>query len=175
LTIQVLSRLTTVFHPNEDRIRISGQGKDGNIEVIWLTQRLVNRLVPVMTKWLETREAGTPRADLLQSVKQQRAQVQQAEQSGEQGVVPAEQAENEWLAVSLDIQQREDAFRIIFKDQTKEPEHQAVLELQPMLLRQWLNVVLLAYTQGEWSLEKWPEWMIEQIKPAGKAERKALH
>lgn len=170
-----LSRLTTVFHPGEDRLRISGQITDGRVEVIWLTQRLSNRLLPVLIEWLEKRESGAPRADLLQSVKQHSAQIQQA-QSENEAVVPAENAEIEWLALSLDIQQHTDKLRVIFKDSPKNPARTAVMELPAMLLRQWLNVLLLAYTQAEWSLEKWPAWMLEQIKPAkSPTSSRALH
>ena len=44
-----LQRITTEYDEREDRIRVSGQLAQGEAVVLWLTQRLLNRLVPHLT------------------------------------------------------------------------------------------------------------------------------
>ena len=41
-----LHRITTEYIDSEDRIRLTGQLASGDTVVLWLTQRLLNRLVP---------------------------------------------------------------------------------------------------------------------------------
>ena len=41
-----LGRVTTVYVDVEDRFRLSGEAQDGLVLVLWLTQRLLCRLVP---------------------------------------------------------------------------------------------------------------------------------
>lgn len=53
----VLQRVTTAYLENEDRLRLTGKLADGDIVVLWLTQRLLSRLVPHLTTWL-ARQAG---------------------------------------------------------------------------------------------------------------------
>lgn len=178
-TAPVLSKVTTQYDPVQDRIRLSGQFKNDKICVIWLTQRLLNRLIPHVTGWLEKQQDdNTPRGDLLNSIQQQRAKNKHAERV-EQGLdtaVSADEAETEWLAQSLDIQLPASGVRVIFKDKAKEAEQMAVLELSPLLIRQWLNVLMANYKKAEWSHNAWPEWMQEQIEPNHEQQApKALH
>ncbi len=175
----VLSKVTTLYDPVQDRIKISGQFKNDKVCVIWLTQRMLNRLVPHVTGWLEKQQDDkTPRGDLLNSIQQQRAQNKHAERV-EQGLdtaVSAEEAEAEWLALSVDIQHPPGGVRVIFKDKAKEPEQMAVLELPPLLIRQWLNVLMVNYKKADWPNNAWPEWMQEQIGPVKEQPApKALH
>lgn len=174
----LLSKLTTVYVPAEDRIRISGDIGNNKVVNIWLTQRMLNRLLPHMTQWLEKlNNPSTQRADLLQSIEQQQAQSKHSErvQAGQDTPVPPDEPHQEWLSLSVDIQMPENAFRLIFKDQEKNPTKLAVLQLQPVQLRQWLNVLFTVYKQGQWPSDAWPDWMQEQTLPAKAPAGKALH
>jgi hypothetical protein len=161
--LPVLSKLTTLYVPAEDRIRLSGVLNDERVAVIWITQRFMNRLVPALIQWLEKQTADMPRADLLHSVQQERVKVRQQERAkaGEDQPVSPENADLEWLAVTVDVQQRPDQVRLIFKDKAGAEDHCVMLPLQPMLLRQWLNVLLVGYKQAQWPLDAWPEWMTD--------------
>lgn len=50
-----LNRVTTVYVDLEDRFRLSGKTQDGQVLVLWLTQRLLCRLVPHLVRWLDQR------------------------------------------------------------------------------------------------------------------------
>ena len=177
-SVPILSKITTLYVPAEDRVRISGLLNDNSVAVIWITQRFLNRLIPNMTKWLEKQTADMPRADLMQSVQQDRAKARQKQriEAGEDQPVAPENADLEWLALTVDIQQRSDQFRLIFKDIKGDEGYCAMLPLQPMLLRAWLNVLMAAFKQAGWHLDSWPEWMQEEAPPqSAPVPKKALH
>ena len=83
---QKLQRITTEYIDREDRIRLTGELAAGTVVVLWLTQRLVNRLVPHLTAWLDrqvTPASNIPSVqarhqDIVQSFAQQAARVQLA-------------------------------------------------------------------------------------------------
>ena len=53
-----LSRVTTVYVDVEDRFRLSGETQDGQVLVLWPTQRLLCRLVPHLVLRLARRRRG---------------------------------------------------------------------------------------------------------------------
>ncbi|QSR36617.1 hypothetical protein CFI10_16835 [Marinobacterium iners] len=175
--VPALGRLTTVYHPLEDRVRISGQVSSDDVVVIWVTRRLMDRMVPALVEWLEQQDADVPRADLLQSVKQTRAINELTEQTRQEGSTPvsAENAGTTWLAASVDVQRRPEQLVLIFKAAPDAGGQQAALPLRALALRQWLNILLQAYSKAEWSTAVWPEWMREQLPELASPARGAIH
>ncbi|NBC50029.1 MAG: hypothetical protein GVY22_19090 [Gammaproteobacteria bacterium] len=48
-----LKRITITYSPHEDRVRLSGERANTEREAIWLTRRLLDRLLPVLIEWIE--------------------------------------------------------------------------------------------------------------------------
>ena len=79
-----LERLTTEYVEREDRIRLSGQLTHGDTVVLWLTQRLLSRLVPHLSAWLARQLAPASsnpsvqaaHQDIVQGFAQQAARAQ---------------------------------------------------------------------------------------------------
>lgn len=69
-----LHRITTEYVEAEDRVRIVGEVEAAETVVLWLTRRLLDRLIPHLTLWLERRQGDVLRADLLLSFAHQAAQ-----------------------------------------------------------------------------------------------------
>ncbi|MFA5678998.1 MAG: hypothetical protein WC953_11445 [Pseudomonas sp.] len=176
-SVPVLGRLTTVYNALEDRVQISGQTASGEVIVIWVTQRLLNRMVVALIEWLEQQDSPVPRADLLHSVKQARAINQLAEQARQEGGEPVSSAaaSSSWLAVSVDVQRRVDQLVLVFKAASEAGASQAALPLSALALRQWLNILLQACVHGEWSTAVWPDWMCEQLPALAQPARGAIH
>ena len=63
----VLERCTTEYAEDEDRLRLSAELANGNTVVLWLTQRLLNRLVPHLVQWLEKQTAGVAAISSVQA------------------------------------------------------------------------------------------------------------
>lgn len=154
-----LQRLTTEYVDTEDRIRISGaREQGGETLVLWLTQRLLNRLVPVLIAPLEREGNALPRADLLHGFAQTAARAALEPQAP----VRTDAAQAGWLVRSVDVTPAEGAVHLTFRGGEDEA---ACLQLAPRALRQWLGIVHDHYRKGDWPLAAWPGWMKESASP----------
>jgi len=168
---RVLERVTTEFVAAEDRLRLAGVSAEGRV-VLWLTRRLLERLLPALFAWLE----GTgPAADgaagamgaapALWEFQQQWAQsaALAALQAGPP--VPADAADAVGLVTTVSVASSAAALSLTFMDEAQGLE--AVLPMSAANLRQWLQVVWRQYVRAEWPLELWPAWLREE--PGGSA------
>ena len=60
-----LQRLTTEYVDAEDRMRLTGEIRPGETLVLWLSQRLLMRLLPHLFLWLEKLGVGLVRLNVL--------------------------------------------------------------------------------------------------------------
>lgn len=56
-----LKRITLEYSAHEDRMRLTGARASGEREAIWLTRRLLERLIPVLVDWIEQEGSDLPR------------------------------------------------------------------------------------------------------------------
>lgn len=155
-----LERITTDYIEAEDRVRLSGELGPNQALVIWLTQRLLQRLVPVLLQWLERGGAGDAlRAEVMQGFAQQAARAELTPQKPVR-VAPESTA---WLALSVNLKQYEKAVSLSFKGAREGQE--ATLLLADKLLRQWLSILYRAYRKAGWPQDQWPEWLQESSAP----------
>lgn len=155
---QVLERITTEYIDTEDRIRLSGEvGSDDVPVMIWLTQRLLQRLLPILLLWLENQNADMPHAEILHGFAQQAAKAELTPQAP----VLAGSNSTAWLAHSVDIEQSEQAVTLTFYGADGQEPVSLTLVATP--LRQWLSIVYDAYLKAEWSIEIWPGWLRQSL------------
>ena len=154
-----LNRITTEYIDVEDRIRICGEAENAAPVVIWLTQRLLNRVLPVLLQWLERQNANTPRAEALQGFAQQAARAEMKPQAP----VRASKGCAAWLVQSVDVKQSAQVVILTFKSIDNQ---NATLTLAATPLRHWLNILHDTYLKAEWSLDVWPEWVRDGVLPA---------
>ncbi|WP_435751613.1 hypothetical protein [Thauera sp. AutoDN2] len=170
-----LQRITTEYIDQEDRIRLTGELAQGDTVVLWLTQRLMNRLVAHLTAWLSRQISPASRIPSVQAAHQEIVQgfAQQAAraQLAPEPPVRASSEEAGWRVDSVDIAQGEEAVVLTFKG---EGEAQATLTLTAQPLRQWLGIVFEQYQRGEWPTTVWPGWM-EVARPQAAPGAMALH
>ncbi|ADG11970.1 hypothetical protein B7G68_18140 [Caulobacter segnis] len=160
-----LHRVTTQYVVTEDRLRLSGETAGGETVVLWLTQRMLNMLIPRLTGWLEQNGGDA----LLQEFAQQAAEAS----LGAEPPVPASQAAPGGCVTSVDIGTGPDGAVLIFKPETDE---QGVrLPLTTDALRQWLAIVRAQYVIGGWPTSVWPAWMDEAQLARPQTTGFALH
>jgi len=159
-----LQRVTTEYAPTEDRIRLSGETATGGTVVLWLTQRLLNLMVPRLTGWLESHGGDA----LLQEF------AQQAAESSLGAELPVSAAESDgWCVMSVDIATGTEGVGLVFKSANN---HQAArLTLSAEALRQWLGIVRGQYGTGAWPTTVWPAWMDETRLAPPQTAGLALH
>lgn len=158
-----LKRLTTEYVDFEDRIRLTGEASAGERVVLWLPQRLLQRMLPVLLGWLEPQAGQAPHTEVLQGFAQQAARAELPLQAP----VTAEAGSAGWLVHSVDITQTPQAVRLTFCDAAGRA---ATVTLATKPLRQWLNIVHDAYSKAEWPRGVWPEWVREGAASNGQSD-----
>ena len=165
-----LTRLTTEYVPAEDRMRLTGEtGPDASV-VIWITRRLLDRVLPHLFRWLERKGPDIPPSsvaagfgDLVQGMAQQSARAALPVQPP----VDAARATRSWLVASVDVTTEAALVRLTF---AAPPGGEPVsIDLAANPLRQWLNIVHDRYRQAEWPLQGWPTWITEVAPAPGPA------
>ena len=161
-----LQRITTLFVDSEDRIRLAGEDGAGQTQVLWLSQRLLNRLLPHLCAWLEQQApapgrsyADAARSEVLQSFAQLAAQAALEPQVP----VPSHAPSGAWLVHSVDIATTDQVVTLNFK--AAGAAQAATLTLPEQALRQWLNILHDQYAAAEWPLTPWPEWVAQTPTP----------
>lgn len=160
-----IERITTEFVQEEDRIRLNVEDGSQQRTTLWLTQRLLNRVVPALVKVLEEETAGNPQASDLQEFTQQRAQ-RNIEQEA-----PVSAAETAWLVTRVDLTPNSKAITLVFGDGAKQ---RARLEVPRTALRQWLSILRELYQRAEWAPDKWPDWLAP-LSQTTETKEKQLH
>ena len=153
-----LERITTEYVDLEDRVRLTGEIGNDEHEVIWLTQRLIRRLVAELVEWLERCDDDAMHAEALHDFAQQAAWAAMTPQAP---IRPGDTCRT-WLARSIEMASSDQIVQLTFKG----PDDQgASLTLNDRSLRQWLNVLQGTYIKAGWSLDGWPDWIRDGIRP----------
>jgi hypothetical protein len=167
----LLTRFTTEFCPAEDRIRLLGEGDAGDRVQVWLTRRLLDRLLPLVIDWLPQAEGGTttgPMASLVSEFQQQAAV------SGvvRQAPVRVSPTMRGWLAESIDVNRAADQLGVVLKAAEQAP---VGLTFTPVSLRQWLGILCVAYCQADWPVTVWPDWVLSAVAQKPSVSPGLLH
>ncbi|WP_426116489.1 hypothetical protein [Pseudomonas sp. DSP3-2-2] len=170
-----LKRITTEMHELEDRLQVVGELESGGPVVFWLTQRLVKRLVPHLLSWLHPAAMGANAAapvpdyhtDAIQSFAQQAAIAQLPEQPP----VQAAQQDSKWLIDAIDVVRTPEIVALTFKF----GEQKATLLMAQQPLRQWLAILHDQCRKGEWTLDIWPDWIIDSAPSESQQVRATVH
>lgn len=162
----ILERITCEYIEDEDRIRMSGEVAAATPVVIWLTQRMLQRLIPTLITLLEDKRTDSHHAEIMQVLAQQavRAELQP------QVPVQAQAASVIWVASTVDIATTMQALTLTFHALDGQAAY-FVMEALP--LRQWLGILYGLYVNAEWSQDIWPEWIKDSARMT--PERLALH
>ena len=108
-----IQTFTGRYDPVEDRFRLDAVNAAGEKQSIFLTRRLVDRVIPVLVSHLEGKTPEGIPADLAQGMSQSRAR--QARQTGD--TTPAVVAESEtptWLCRTVHVQKARQGLKVIF-------------------------------------------------------------
>lgn len=174
-----LRRFTTEYVESEDRICLRARGEDGEDPLLrlWLTARLLRRLIPVLLQSLEMPDdAHLPQERLeLQRFAQAAARARQPvlpPVEHPEGTEPS-QPDADWLIRRARVRRAGPALHLVF--QGREEEQQALLVLTPQLLRQWLHIVHKHWSRAEWLGHFWPEWVREDDMRTSQALSGPIH
>mgnify|MGYP000406862284 CR=1 FL=1 len=167
-------RFTTRYEMTEDRIKVSLELPEDEVQVLWLTRRLLNRMIPHLLNYLGQTNSGTASVDTTPTVGRgaaplhaeavqrfnQEAAVSAIERQPGVGAGGQKPANNiAYVVTSVDVRTGPKTLVLDFKG------GEEVLHSLPFgedALRQWLSIVYSQYKAGDWREGFWPAW----IKPA---------
>ena len=155
---RLLKRIATDYIAIEDRIRIRGEVGESEMLAVWLTQRILRGLVPILVKRLEGLTRTSAQPEIVQSYMQQAAKAALQPQ-------PAMKVEPDgetWLPSTVEISQSETAVRFTFRRTDGES---AQLILNSDQVRQWLSVLHRTWGKTGWPADVWPAWIKQPEQP----------
>lgn len=164
----MLTRITTDYSELQDRLKLSGEVDGGETQIVWVSQRLAQRLFRAVLKWVYEIGGASVSAEVMQEFSQQAAL---AEQKQLKDVVVSTEAA-EWLAHSIDLTTSKDALSLVFKNIDGQDAQMAFSEAQ---VRQWLSIVVRAYEKAEWPMDIWPEWLSGHRSDENALEEHFIH
>lgn len=168
--MSALQRITLDYVDTEDRLRLRGENTEGETVVLWVTQRLLHRLVPHLCSWLEKQTAAGAPVDIVQGFAQQAAQA--ALEPSEP--VPLPPGDAGALVLSVDLTPGETVLALAFKTDAAGPAA-ASLTFEPQPLRQWLGIVYRACQAAGWPADIWPAWLTEARSGERSGQTAVLH
>ncbi|TRW92015.1 hypothetical protein [Candidatus Methylobacter oryzae] len=152
--MQNLQKVTIQYCEQEDRIRLTGEVENAAPVVIWLTQRLLQRVLQALLKHDQSEGGLHSHHHIFQSFAQQAATAE-LEQTPQVSVQPAVES-SVWLVNSVDLANSEQRVELTFRGSD---DQQVRLLLNEMLLRQWLAIIYGLYLKADWPLDVWPDWI----------------
>jgi hypothetical protein len=137
---------------------------------MWLTQRLLQRILRVLLKYDESAGGLHPHDHIFQSFAQQAATAE-LEQTPQASVRPSVES-MVWLVSSVDLSNSGKSVVLTFRSVDGQ---QASLVLNEKPLRQWLAIIYGLYLKAEWPLDVWPEWIGKNSQSINSAQAVRLH
>ena len=150
----LLKTFTANFDPEEDRIRLDCDLHIEEQAQIFFTQRLGRLFVLELVKKVEEMSVASSSRDLQTDEKLSSNEIK------EPVSISSKQIKT-WLIKSIDFENLEDGFRIIFKDNELHAVH---IEGDELLLRSILDVFFKMFYIAEWNTDCFPAWIETKTK-----------
>lgn len=157
---ETLKRFTTEYMVVEDRIRLSLERADEHILLLWLTRRLMVRLVPQIVKIVDALpQLHKPQVSAPSDNAQRRNQLDALGKLEQQSPVLAGALPDgleAHLITGLGLRMARGVTLVDFK------VAEEVIQTIPFAedhLRQWLGMLHLNFKKAEWADDIWPAWI----------------
>lgn len=153
-----IKSITTEYIAADDRIRVSALLEDNRTVVLWLTQRLLGKLIGELV----TRLPHEPAARVPVSG---------------QGAAPTQAVKADDAAVTvlidvIDLSIRPHETSLTFKAGT---DFCTALHLSELARRQWLQILYRLYAKAGWPLDIWPDGMRSSLASEAGLQSITLH
>ena len=152
--------VTMGFDPAEDRIYMDSSDGKGSVQRLWLSRRLLDKLIPTLTDQLEKQSTRNIPTDLEQSFAQEKAEINKKKTTA----IKALNDNPSWLVTSVNIRKTKHEFQLVFIDDRKKKnkgkKQIANFNLATNNLRQWLNAIFKIYRKASWDTKNFPDWLL---------------
>lgn len=156
----VIQTFTTAFDMVEDRIKLMAVDGHGEHQVIWLTRRLLDRLIPHFIKHLENHAALDVSVELEQSIQQDLGRKARLRDEKLAPVVVGPSC-SQWLCKTVNITPDGKVLSTVFRDDVSKS---AVIRLSIGQIRTVLDILYDTYRKADWQTAVFPNWICETPK-----------
>lgn len=164
-----IRRFTTEYVVPEDRMRLLVETEDDAVRILWLTRRLMVRMVPELVKYLsevapaidkQTKgQSGSATAPGLSDNAQRQQQLNALGQMEQQPpVTPQAQDTPTQNCLISSLQVRMGRGGVVVSFLVDETEVQK-LPFPQEALRQWMGILHLNFRKAQWTDDVWPAWI----------------
>jgi hypothetical protein len=150
-----IKTFTGRYIPVEDRLRLDAVDEEGNKQLLFMTRRLTDKVIPVMIEHLEGQTPEGMPSDLVQEMQQDLARQVRAE-GGYEAPVYIEPELIPWLCRTAHLTKTGTSLVVVFTDDTHIEAH---MSMSAENLRVVLDIFKTLYTSAEWGLQAFPDWM----------------
>lgn len=163
------NRFTTRYEMSEDRIKLSLELSGKNVQVLWLTRRLLNRILPHLLGRLqgigpiapapsnmESQAATAGSSDAAQRFNQEAAVSAITRQPAVASSEKTPAGPVAFLITSVDVCTSPATMFLDFKCGEQRLHR---LPFGEDVLRQWLSIIYSQYRVGGWDETFWPNWI----------------
>ena len=162
---------TALYDRIEDRICMNAVDATGAKQSIYLTRRLMDRIIPVVAKHLEEKTPKGVPANVVQSMTQERVrQVRKAEPPAEP--VQADLETPRWLCTTIQMSKQPSGLAVTL---TGDAACKAQIPLADPHLRTVLDIFRNSYAKAGWDLRVFPEWLGSEQAAAGQGTQVRLN
>lgn len=155
----------------EDRICLNAVDASGTKQVIYLTRRLMDQIIPVVVKHLEDKTPKGVPGDVVQSMTQERVrQARKAEQPADP--VQADLETPRWLCTTIQMQKQPAGLAVTL---TGDAACKAQIPLADPNLRTVLDIFRNTYAKAGWDLRVFPDWLGPEQVVAGQGAQVRLN
>ncbi len=171
--MKAIEKVTVSYHEHEDRLHFACADNVGEVQGLWLTQRLGNRLIVALLAQLDGALAHLPNEYARETVQTWELSSARAQLMPACPVQSKTPVQND-LVTSVDISHANDVFELVFRGAENSA---SLLNMNKTALRQWLHIVHQHYRQAGWHCtEIWPAWFdAEENTPRPVVPGRALH
>jgi len=150
----MIQKITQHYDPEQDRIGLTAQNAKDQVLLLWLTQRLANRLAGALACWLDEDLKTMTAGQSVFSLHAWEQSAARAQMKPGRPVDPAA-AQGEALLNAVDLVRGPSGYTLTFKWGSADA---ARLTLTATGLRQWLGILHQLFDTAEWPKHAWPEW-----------------
>lgn len=167
-----ITRLTTAYDPDEDRVALNCETGSGAALSFWLTRRLADRLLAALFDLAGAIDAGPSVPAIAEPF--WRAQTQSTVQDAMLPLPPVAPAAStgQHLLKAVRIEPQPQVVSLVFQTATA-PDATLALPLAQLL--QWLKILHSNYQAAGWAYDGWPEWFLDVNRPPAAAAAIVLH
>ena len=138
---------------------------DSSVIKIWASQRILLRLIPPITNWLDATQSAasnisTESKELLNDFAQHEAQVELRSEAPVNSENPQPSGTgkpaNSWLIHKIDVTYSDQLMELNFRGSK---DRAAKLVLTKLYARQWLLILHSQWIKSDWTMDIWPLWL----------------